>query len=232
MNRGPGLAAEHKPKPVALWRHIRRALWHQRSSQLRVCHPPRDDVIAGIVGVTHCNLPTSIYHIQPSLWLVFTLDAIGALGPTTSIQKSSRVPAKWMDAISCMAVMSRQLFSQYSLHWRHNGRDGFSNRLPRDCLLNRLFRRRSNKTSKLRVIVLFAGNSPVTHTNGQLRGKCFHSMTSSWAHCVWEITCGFPMKKPMMWRLDDIFLLACTICYVHSRVAGDMRHQNFLVTSL
>ena len=31
-----------------------------------------------------------------------------------------------------------------------------------DCLLNRLFRRRSNKTSKLRVIGLCAGNSPVT----------------------------------------------------------------------
>ena len=33
---------------------------------------------------------------------------------------------------------------------------------PHDCLLNRLFRRRSNKTSKLRVTGLCAENSPVT----------------------------------------------------------------------
>ena len=33
---------------------------------------------------------------------------------------------------------------------------------PHDCLLNRLFRRRSKKTSKLRVTGLCAGNSPVT----------------------------------------------------------------------
>ena len=38
------------------------------------------------------------------------------------------------------------------LQWRHNGHDGVSNHQRLDCLLNRLFRRRSNKTSKLRVI--------------------------------------------------------------------------------
>ena len=37
------------------------------------------------------------------------------------------------------------------LHWRHNGRDSVSNHPPHHCLLNRLFRRRSKKTSKLRV---------------------------------------------------------------------------------
>ena len=46
--------------------------------------------------------------------------------------------------------------------WRYNGRDGISNHQPHDCLLNRLFRRRSKKTSKLRVTGLSAGNSPVT----------------------------------------------------------------------
>ena len=36
------------------------------------------------------------------------------------------------------------------------------NHQPYDCLLNRLFRRRSKKTSKLRVTGLCAGNSPGT----------------------------------------------------------------------
>ena len=37
------------------------------------------------------------------------------------------------------------------LHWRHNERDGVSNRQHHECLLNRLFRCRSEKTSTLRV---------------------------------------------------------------------------------
>ena len=37
------------------------------------------------------------------------------------------------------------------LQWRHNGHDSISNHQPHDCLLNPLFRRRSKKTSKLRV---------------------------------------------------------------------------------
>ena len=47
------------------------------------------------------------------------------------------------------------------------------------------FRRRSKKTSKLRVTGLCEGNSPVTGefpTKGQWRAKCFHLMTSSWKH--------------------------------------------------
>ena len=46
------------------------------------------------------------------------------------------------------------------LHWRHNDHDGVSNHQLQGCLLNRLYRRRSKKTSKLRVTALCAGNSP------------------------------------------------------------------------
>ena len=47
------------------------------------------------------------------------------------------------------------------LQWRHNGRDGVSSHQPHHCWLRRLFRRRSKKTSKLRVTGLCAGNSPL-----------------------------------------------------------------------
>ena len=50
----------------------------------------------------------------------------------------------------------------FALQWRHNGHDSVSNHQPYDSLLNRLFRRRSKKTSKLRVTGLCAGNSPGT----------------------------------------------------------------------
>ena len=49
-----------------------------------------------------------------------------------------------------------------SLQWRHNGRDSVSNYQPHDCFPNRLFRRRSTKTSKHRVTGLCAENSPGT----------------------------------------------------------------------
>ena len=49
-----------------------------------------------------------------------------------------------------------------TLQRRHNEHHIVSNRRSDDCLLNRLFRRRSKKTSKLRVTGLCAGNSPVT----------------------------------------------------------------------
>ena len=54
------------------------------------------------------------------------------------------------------------------LQWCHNDRDGVSNRQPHDCLLNRVnrvFRRRSKKTSKLRVGGLCEG----IHTDRWIR---------------------------------------------------------------
>ena len=47
-----------------------------------------------------------------------------------------------------------------ALRWRHNGHDSVSNHQPHLCLLNRLFTRRTKKTSKLRVTGLCVGNSP------------------------------------------------------------------------
>ena len=47
-----------------------------------------------------------------------------------------------------------------TLQWRHNDHDGVSNHHPHGCLLNRLFRRTSKKTSKLRVTGLCVGKSP------------------------------------------------------------------------
>ena len=47
-----------------------------------------------------------------------------------------------------------------TLQLRHNDNDGVSNHQPHGCLPNRLFRRRSKKTSKLRVTGLCVGNSP------------------------------------------------------------------------
>ena len=63
-------------------------------------------------------------------------------------------------------VKSRSSFN--ILQWRHNEHDGVSDHQPHDCLLNRLFRPKSKKTSKLRVTGLCVGNSPGNpRTKGQ-----------------------------------------------------------------
>ena len=87
------------------------------------------------------------------------------------------------------------------LQWRHNGRDCVSNRQPHDCLLSRLLKCISKKTSKLRFTGLCAGNSSATGkfpaemaSNAE---KCFHVLTSSWFgalanscvyYCTWGVT--------------------------------------------
>ena len=65
--------------------------------------------------------------------------------------------------VPCVASSSTDcMISTTTLQWRHNERDSVSNHQPHYCLLNHLFRRRSKKTSKVRVTGLCAGNSPGT----------------------------------------------------------------------
>ena len=108
-------------------------------------------------------------------------DPLGRFNKTMSIyQNRNYINSQYKDK-----TVSRTSHHYNALQWRQNGRDSVSNHQPHDCLLNRLFRRRSKKTSKLRVTGLccgeFTGDRWIPRTNGQLRGKCFHLMTSLWA---------------------------------------------------
>ena len=69
-----------------------------------------------------------------------------------------------------------------SLLWRHNGRETVSNHQPHDYLLNRLFRRRSKMTWKLRVTGLCAGNSPVTGEFPAQRASNAENVSIWWRH--------------------------------------------------
>ena len=69
-----------------------------------------------------------------------------------------------------------------SLHWRHNEHDGVSNHQPNDCLLNRLFRRRSKKTPKLRVTSICAGNSLVIGEFPAQRASNAENISIWWRH--------------------------------------------------
>ena len=91
-----------------------------------------------------------------------------------------------------------------SLHWRHNDHDGVSNHQPHGCLLNRLFRRRSKKTSKLRVTGLCVGNSPGP-VNSPHKGPVTRKM--------------FPFDDVIMIRLWCYRPRSMTIVYVQVAVS-------------
>ena len=69
-----------------------------------------------------------------------------------------------------------------ALQWRHNEHDSVSNHQPHDCFLNRLFRRRSKKTSKLRVAGLCAENSPGTGEFPAQKASNAENISIWWRH--------------------------------------------------
>ena len=67
---------------------------------------------------------------------------------------------KWLPWTTLPHFAETGSLAHNASQWRHNDRDSVSNQQPHGCLRNRLFRRRSKKTSKLRVTGLCVGNSP------------------------------------------------------------------------
>ena len=72
--------------------------------------------------------------------------------------------------------------SRNTLRWRHNECDGVSNHQLHNCLLKRLFGRRSKEISKLRVTGLCAGNSPVTGKFPAQRASNAENVSIWWRH--------------------------------------------------
>ena len=90
------------------------------------------------------------------------------------------------------------------LQWRHNGRDSVSNHQPKDCLLNRLFRRRSKKTSRLRVTGLCAGNSAVTGEFPAQMASNAENVSIWWRHHVSWPLCLWLYRNPShLWGLSE-----------------------------
>ena len=71
-----------------------------------------------------------------------------------------------------------------SLHWRHNERDSVTNHQRIECLPNRLFRRRSTKSPKLRVTDPCEGNPPVTGGFPSQRASNAENVSIWWRHHV------------------------------------------------
>ena len=109
-----------------------------------------------------------------------------------------------------------------SLRWRRNGHGGVLSHQPHHCLLNRLFRCRSKKTSKLRVTGLCVGNSPETGEFPAQMASNAENVSIWWRHHnphIWCIMGSFdrcecpPRSKIGMFGVCDgirIFLSTAT----------------------
>ena len=108
-----------------------------------------------------------------------------------------------------------------SLQWRHNGPYSVSNHQPHDCLLNRLSRRRSKKTSKLRVTGLCAWNSPGTGEFPAQMASNAENVSIWWRHLD-QLQCpsthwftGEPLKIweqfYQIWLIHKLRSRVCTV---------------------
>ena len=140
-----------------------------------------------------------------------------------------------------------------SLWWRHNARDSVSNHQPHHCLLNRLFRRRSKKTSKLRATGLCVGNSPGTSEFPAQMASNAENVSIWWRRhdkaartraallqmivcCLTRLSCMLPIgllgtKFALQWRHYDVIVTSqiTSVSIVCSNVgsgADKRKHQS------
>ena len=117
-----------------------------------------------------------------------------------------------------------------SLQWRHNGRDGVSNHQPDHCLLNRLFWRRSKKTSKLPITGLFVGihrwpaNSPLKWT---VTRKYTHLTTSS-CHAEMTLMDVSILSELRLTISCIIYVVNAYSCYIHFSSSYRLKSDTFV----
>ena len=125
-----------------------------------------------------------------------------------------------------MYTNERSIFRQISwrilaaLQWRHNERDGYSNHQPCDYLLNRLFRRRSKKTSAFRLTCLCEGNPPMTdgspHKRPVTRKMLPFDMASSWRVFLAAFNAPRVDRKFLVHGRLTVFRVAIGIRSIHN----------------
>ena len=119
-----------------------------------------------------------------------------------------------------------------------------SNHPPHHCLLNRLFRRRSKKTSKLRVTDFCVRNSPVTGEFPAQMASNAKNVSIWWRHNDQQFQQSSPPPTRFMWSIwsehtiDICFLLTCVSQNVTNLVSWFVvqighfpRHSNYIILS-
>ena len=149
------------------------------------------------LGMYDLNMPLMVLlHQQQDTFYWCLLEATQALHVVRSIISFSRgkehlillhkkrIYFKTTQHGKEVEILLSFIMQRLSLRWRHNGRDSVSNHLLHDCLFKRLFRRRSKKTSKLRVTGLCAAKSPGTGEFPAQMASNSENVSIWWRHHV------------------------------------------------
>ena len=148
-------------------------------------------LLIGILGINFSEIVSEIHifsykkmrlKMSSGKWRQFCL-RLNVLNEGHHLRFLDKTYIRLLWKIRLLDVL-KMLTGAVTLQWRHNGRDGISNHQPYDCLLNCLFRRRSKKTSKLRVTGLCAWNSPVTGEFPAQRASNEENVSLWWRHHV------------------------------------------------
>ena len=152
------------------------------------------DYILGFYRAVHCPGPWSVtstyFQMTASVLFVYCIDLkLGFVTLTliyatvlmaSRLSRNSCTPCPYYTILAVHYVSYIRVL--IILQWRHDECDGVSNHKRLDCLLNGLFRRRSQKTSKLRVTGLSEGNSPVTGEFPAQRASHAENVSIWWRH--------------------------------------------------
>ena len=132
------------------------------------------------------------YIIQNIIWIVVSFLCVNQL--CSASNQLSTLPCPFM-----------------SLGWRHDDHHGVSDHRHHDCLLNCLFRRRSKKTSKLRVTGLCVWNSPLTSDFPAQMASNAENVSIWWRHQVFVVYMGNQIEllasywKSLIWLIQVIY---------------------------
>ena len=194
-------------------------------------------------------------HHRAGTLPVYAGHKIDMFSSQISLDVCKIIAFNWWDVM--LIKISREIWHHsknwLSLRWRHNDRDSVSNHQPHDCLLDRLFRHRLKKTSKLRVTGLCAGNSPGTGEFPAQRVSYAENVSIWWRdHVSHKTTMASWKRFPHYWLvviesgrrwiphpkdkysgpLMFVLVFAEKSCWTYSRSAVHLRRGGAHMTSL
>ena len=125
----------------------------------------------------------------------------------------------WMGLLKIKQIWTCRAYSRSHLHkeslrWRHTERDGVSNHQAHGCLLNRLFRRRLNKTSMIRFTGLCEENSHRRPVNSPHKSSNAENVSIWWRHHGYRLYIVSALIKVIA-EMDYQ-----TMCYCHWRLGA------------
>ena len=129
--------------------------WKERSH-----HTPWMRLTPTDVTILILTFPTRLNKMM-SYNRRYSINPLRMVNIWSTKKQNCALTSRWL-LIAMQTKIKLSCRRRLSIRWRHNELNDVSNHRRFECLLNRLFRRRPQKTSKLRVTGSCEGNPPVT----------------------------------------------------------------------